>query len=112
ANVLFGDGLHAGFYPGSTGNQNLKWETTTQYDIGLDIGLIKNRVNIILDAYSKLTTDMLFNLPLPQSTTTGSAYVNFGSVKNTGVELALSTVNFNSRNFSWDTRFTLTSNKN
>lgn len=112
ANVLFGDGLHAGFYPGSTGNQNLKWETTTQYDIGLDIGLIKNRVNIILDAYSKLTTDMLFNLPLPQSTTTGSAYVNFGSVKNTGIELALSTVNFNSRNFSWDTRFTLTSNKN
>jgi TonB-linked SusC/RagA family outer membrane protein len=111
-NVLFGDGLHAGLYPGSTGNQNLKWETTTQYDIGLDIGLIKNRVNIILDAYHKLTTDMLFNLPLPQSTTTGNAYVNYGSVKNMGIEFAVSTVNFQSKNFSWDTRFNLTSNKN
>ena len=111
-NVLFGDGLRAGLYPGSTGNDNLKWETTTQYDIGFDLGMLKNRINVVVDFYQKTTDDMLFNLPLPQSTTTGNAYVNYGSVKNTGFELAVSTVNFQSKNFSWDTRLTFSSNKN
>ncbi len=45
ANVLLANGYNAGLYPGSTGNDNLKWETTTQYDIGLDLGLIKDRIN-------------------------------------------------------------------
>lgn len=112
ANVLLANGYNAGLYPGSTGNDNLKWETTTQYDVGLDIGLIKNRVNIIMDVYHKLTTDMLFNLPLPQSTTTGNAFVNYGSVKNTGIEFSLNTVNYQKRNFSWETLFTIAANKN
>ncbi len=112
ANVLLADGYHAGLYPGSTGNDNLKWETTTQYDVGLDVGLIENRISITLDAYYKNTTDMLFNLPLPQSTTTGSAYVNFGSVRNTGIEFTLNTVNFQSKNFTWETRFNISNNKN
>ena len=112
ANVLLADGYHAGLYPGSTGNDNLKWETTTQYDVGADVGLIENRISITVDYYSKNTTDMLFNLPLPQSTTTGSAYVNFGSVRNSGIEFTLNTVNFQSKNFTWETRFNISSNKN
>ncbi len=112
ANVLLANGYNAGLYPGSTGNDNLKWETTTQYDIGLDLGLIKGRISLTVDVYDKLTTDMLFNLPLPQSTTTGSAYVNYGSVKNTGIEFSLNTVNFQRKNFSWETLFTIASNKN
>ena len=112
ANVLLANGYNAGLYPGSTGNDNLKWETTTQYDIGLDLGLIKDRINLTVDVYDKLTTDMLFNLPLPQSTTTGSAYVNYGSVKNTGIEFSLNTVNFQKKNFSWETLFTIAANKN
>jgi len=111
-NVLLANGYNAGLYPGSTGNDNLKWETTTQYDIGLDLGLIKDRINLTVDVYDKLTTDMLFNLPLPQSTTTGSAYVNYGSVKNTGIEFSLNTVNFQKKNFSWETLFTIAANKN
>ncbi|MBK7478422.1 MAG: TonB-dependent receptor [Bacteroidales bacterium] len=98
ANVLLANGYNSGLYPGSTGNDNLKWETTTQFDIGLDIGLFKNRVSLEVDYYHKNTEDMLFNLPLPQSTTTGSAWVNFGSVRNTGIELSLNTVNFQSQN--------------
>jgi len=112
ANVLLANGYNAGLYPGSTGNDNLKWETTTQYDIGFDIGLFKNRINVVFDVYQKTTDDMLFNLPLPQSTTTGNAFVNYGSVKNTGVEFTLNTVNFQSNNFSWETGFTLAANKN
>jgi len=112
ANVLLADGYHAGLYPGSTGNDNLKWETTTQYDVGLDVGLLDNKISVNVDAYYKNTTDMLFNLPLPQSTTTGSAYVNFGSVKNTGVEVTVNTVNFASRDFTWNTTFNFTHNMN
>lgn len=55
---------------------------------------------------------MLFNLPLPQSTTTGSAFVNYGSVKNTGIELAINTINMQKRALSWETSFTLSANKN
>jgi TonB-linked SusC/RagA family outer membrane protein len=112
ANVLLANGYNAGLYPGSTGNDNLKWETTTQYDIGVDLGLFKNRVNIVFDVYQKNTDDMLFNLPLPQSTTTGNAWVNYGSVKNTGFEFSLNTVNFQSKGFTWETQFTISSNKN
>jgi len=111
-NVLLSNGYSAGLYPGSTGNDNLKWETTTQYDAGLDLGLINNRINVTLDVYQKTTDDMLFNLPVPQSTTTGNAWVNYGSVKNTGIEFTLSTVNFQKKNFSWETLFTISANKN
>ena len=112
ANVLFANGYSSGLYPGSTGNDNLKWETTTQYDIGVDLGLFENRIIVTVDLYDKLTDDMLFNLPLPQSTTTGSAYVNYGSVKNSGIEFTLNTVNFRQRNFTWETSFTIAANKN
>ena len=111
-NVLLANGYNSGLYPGSTGNDNLKWETTTQYDAGVDIGLIKNRINVTLDVYQKTTDNMLFNLPVPQSTTTGNAWVNYGSVKNTGIEFTLSTVNFQKKNFSWETLFTISANKN
>lgn len=63
ANVLLANGYNAGLYPGSTGNDNLKWETTTQYDIGFDLGMFKNRINVVFDVYQKTTDDMLFNLP-------------------------------------------------
>jgi TonB-linked SusC/RagA family outer membrane protein len=112
ANVLLANGYNAGLYPGSTGNDNLKWETTTQYDAGIDLGLFKNRINVVFDVYKKTTSDMLFNLPLPQSTTTGNAYVNYGSVENTGIEFSLNTVNYQKRNFSWETLFTIAANKN
>ncbi len=112
ANVLLANGYNAGLYPGSTGNDDLKWETTTQYDAGIDLGLFKNRINVVFDVYQKTTNDMLFNLPLPQSTTTGNAYVNYGSVQNTGIEFSLNTVNYQKKNFSWETLFTIAANKN
>ncbi|MDF9798719.1 TonB-linked SusC/RagA family outer membrane protein [Catalinimonas alkaloidigena] len=111
-NVMFGDGRQAGFYPGSTGNPDLKWETTTQWDVGIDLGLFNNRVNIVADYYHKLTDDMLFNLPLPESTAPGSAFVNYGAVENTGVEVELATTNVINDNFSWDTRLTVSANRN
>ncbi len=111
-NVMFGDGLQAGFYPGSTGNPDLKWETTFQWDIGIDLGLFNDRINIVVDYYNKHTRDMLFNLPLPESSAPGSAFVNFGEVENKGVEIGLSTVNIQRADFTWDSRLTATFNQN
>lgn len=111
-NVNFGGGKLAGLYPGSTGNPDLQWETTTQWNIGIDLGMFDNRVNLVFDYYDKLTDDMLFNLPLPESSAPGSAFVNYGQVSNKGVEVALNTVNIENDNFSWQTSFTITSNKN
>jgi len=110
--VVMGDGTQAGLYPGSTGNPDLKWETTTQYDIGFDLGLFENRVGIVFDVYYKKTDDMLFNLPLPTSTTSGNAWVNYGSVENKGIEFDLITRNIETNNFTWSTTFTITSNQN
>ncbi len=111
-NVLLSNGYNSGLVPGSTGNDNLKWETTTQYDAGIDLGLLKNRISVTLDVYQKTTDDMLFNLPLPQSTTTGSAWVNYGSVRNTGFEFTLNTINVQKKDFTWETQFTISHNKN
>ena len=113
ATVMFGGGNRlAGLYPGSTGNPDLKWETTNQWNIGVDIGLFSNRLNLVVDYYNKLTDDMLFNLPLPESTAPGSAFVNFGQVQNTGLEVELSAVIFQMDNFTWDSRLTVSANKN
>ena len=111
--VMFGGGNKlAGLYPGSTGNPDLQWETTFQWNIGIDLGMFNNRVNLVFDYYDKLTDDMLFNLPLPESSAPGSAFVNYGQVSNKGVELGINTVNIENDNFLWETSFTITSNKN
>lgn len=110
--VVMGDGYYPGLYPGSTGNPDLKWETTTQYDLGLDLGFFENRIGIVFDVYYKKTDDMLFNLPLPTSTTSGSAWVNYGSVENKGIEFDLVTRNIETNDFTWSTTFTITSNRN
>ena len=110
--VMFGNGLASALYPGSTGNDDLKWETTTQIDVGIDLGMFENRISVVLDYYYKVTDDMLFNLPLPASTTSGSAWVNYGQVENKGIEFELATRNFEKKDWSWDTRLTLTANRN
>jgi TonB-linked SusC/RagA family outer membrane protein len=104
--------MYGGSYPDSSGNPDLKWETTRQFDVGIDLGMFNNRINLVLDVYNKLTDDMLFNLPLPGSTTPGGTFVNFGSVKNTGVEVDLSTVNIEKNDFSWEIHLTVSANKN
>ncbi len=95
--------LTPALYASSVGNPDLRWEKTTQWDGGVDVGLFKDRVSVALDYYNKLTKDMLLDVPLPQSTTTGSVRKNFGSVENKGFELQISTHNVKGTNFNWFT---------
>ncbi len=111
-NVALGESVFAGLYPSSMANPDLRWEKTTQYDVGVDLGIFGDRINMIFDAYSKLTTDMLLSVPLPYSTTSGSVQNNYGSVSNKGLEFTLSTHNVKSNNFNWYTNIAWSTNKN
>lgn len=97
--------------PTSVANRDLTWETTAQFDIGLDVGLLADRINVVMDYYQMNTTDLLFSVPLPEYSGYGNQLKNIGEVKNTGFELSI-----NSRNlvgdFQWNTAFNLSSNRN
>ena len=93
-------------------NPDLKWEKTTQYDAGLEIGLFKNRVSIEGDVYYRKTTDMLLNAPLPRSSGYSTITRNIGSMENKGLELSLNTVNVEGKDFSWSTSFNISMNRN
>ncbi|WP_299670419.1 TonB-dependent receptor [uncultured Polaribacter sp.] len=101
----------SGASPSVMSNAGLTWETTTQYNIGLDLSFLNNRVTLVADAYLKVTDDLLFNVPIPR--TTGFSFVtqNIGSIENRGIEFTL-----NSRNlvgdFKWDTNFNISTNRN
>jgi outer membrane receptor protein involved in Fe transport len=74
-------------------NSDLRWEVVTQYDIGVELGLFDNRVNLELDYYNRKTTDMLLNAPVPQTSGFSVLTQNIGSMENKGFELSLNTIN-------------------
>ena len=87
----FGGEIATGTEVEETGNENIKWETTTQTDFGLDMSMWNDKLSIIADYYIKETDDILVRVPLPQ--TAGSfnpPYINAGTVRNTGFEFAVS----------------------
>ena len=95
---------------------NVKWETTHQYDAGLDVGLLSNRVTLTFDIYKKHTTDLLYQVTIPQSTGAGSLQViqNIGTIDNKGIEIGVVTTNVEAQNggFGWTTNFNITGNRN
>ena len=111
-NIVMNGAVTPGLFPNSVGNPDLKWEKTTQYDAGLDLGFFHDRLAITVDYYHKLTTDMLLNVPLPTSTTTGSVYENYGTVENKGIEVLLTTHNIKSKDFNWFSTVTFSANQN
>lgn len=102
-----------GMAPSSSSNSKLKWETTYQYDLGLDVSLFNNRIDFSADVYYKDTRDMLYRATLPAQTGYVEQWQNLGRVDNKGIELSLSTHNIQTRNFSWSTNviFDLSRNK-
>lgn len=94
------------------GNPDLRWEKTAQTDIGLELGLFNNRLNLEIDYYYRKTTDMLLDAPVPQSTGFAVYRYNVGSMENKGIELSLSSVNVSTNNVTWNTQFNISMNKN
>ncbi|MEM6842214.1 MAG: TonB-dependent receptor [Bacteroidota bacterium] len=92
-------------------NENLSWESTTQLDIGVDIGLFNDRINLNMDYYRMVTDDLLFRVPLPEYSGFGSQLKNIGKVENRGFELTLNSRNI-SGEFIWDMGFNVSANRN
>lgn len=95
-----------GIAPSQIGNADLRWETTTQTNVGLDFAVLNSRISANLDFYIKNTDDLLLNRPIPTTSGFTSVTQNVGQVRNTGVDLTLTTVNVNSRNLTWTTAVT------
>lgn len=101
----FGGSRASGSAIGTLANPNLKWEKTEQYDIGLELGLFNNRINIDADAYLKKTSNLLLDAPVPATSGYTIATRNIGNMENKGLELTLNTINIQKNNFSWSTNF-------
>ena len=106
--------LQSTLLPSYIGNPNLKWEKSLQFDAGLELGLYENRINLDVDFYTRDTKDLLLQAPIPWSAglVNANVYRNVGSVRNTGVEVNLNTINVQTRNFTWSTNFIFATNKN
>jgi len=105
-----GSSANLGYYISSASNPNLKWETTTQKNIGLDLGLFRNKLRITAEYYNKVTNDLLMSRELPRTTGLSSIIDNIGSMGNKGWELSIDgDLNFN--DLTWTTGINLTSSK-
>lgn len=93
-------------------NPDLRWEKTAQYDVGVELGLFSNRISLEGDFYYRKTTDMLLDAPVPRTSGYGTIKKNIGSMENKGIELGLNTVNVQGRDFSWNTTFNISMNRN
>jgi TonB-linked SusC/RagA family outer membrane protein len=93
-------------------NPNLKWELTDQLNFGVDLGLIKDKINVTVDTYYKLTSDLLQNVILPASNGFVRILDNFGEVENYGLEIGINADIIKSKDFQWNfgTNFTLNRN--
>jgi len=91
---------------------NLKWENTTQYNAGLDLGFFKNRVNFVIDAYRKKTSDLLQYVYIPMSTGFSSIASNYGNVENKGLEIAGNFFLVDQKDFNWKLDANISFNRN
>jgi len=113
AGYVFGDNTPTqGVSISSLGNSELKWETTKQLNIGYDLGLFKDRLNLTVDVYNKKTSDLLLNAALPASTGFNTVYKNVGVIQNRGLEFTVNTINMQRKNFSWESSFNISFNEN
>lgn len=109
--VVFNNEINTAFILASLENSNLKWETTRQFDFGLDFSLLNNRLEFVFDYYNKKTKDLLLNVTLPGSGGFGSVLQNVGVVQNRGIEFLISGTPILKENFKWTSSFNLSANK-
>jgi TonB-linked SusC/RagA family outer membrane protein len=111
-NYNFGTTGYTGLLVTNLANKNLKWESTSQYNAGVDFGFFNNRITGSIDVYSQKTNDILLSMSLPRSNGASSVVVNAGKTKGKGIEINLSTVNVElSNSFRWTTDFTFSINR-
>lgn len=109
--AVFNGQITSTIIPSGLSNPDLKWETTQQFDAGLDFGILNNRISASVDYYQKRTYDMLINLPIDPSTGFATQLTNIGSIKNEGFEFTISSENLVDK-LKWRTELNLSTIKN
>lgn len=111
---VFGDGGSTlfGQQVVSLANPNLTWETTTGFNFGLDFSVISNRINGSVDYYHTTTTDLIFDVSIPEITGFDQITSNVGEIANRGIELALNSQPIQRDGFTWNINFNLAANNN
>lgn len=110
-NSASGSEIYTGLEPLSYTNENLKWETTAQFDAGIDVSLFKERIALTVDYYNKKTSDLLLSTPIPSTTGFTSTVLNVGNISNKGFDIDLRTTNIDGK-FKWNTALNFSINKN
>ncbi|MDR0749948.1 MAG: TonB-dependent receptor [Tannerellaceae bacterium] len=110
--ILLNGGRAATTQMNNMPNPDLTWEKTDQFDVGINLGLFGNRLNLDLDFYHKATKDLLLERPIPYETGFASVYYNMGQVDNTGIDLLLSGIIADFGKFSWESTLNMNFNKN
>ncbi|MDO1445500.1 TonB-dependent receptor [Rhodocytophaga aerolata] len=110
-NAVFGNNVAPGAAIVSLANPNLGWETTTQFDAGIDLGLFNDRVQLMYDFYTKKTTNLLYSVQIPQESGFGNFNDNIGEINFWGHEVALNTVNLDGK-LRWTTSANISINRN
>ena len=107
---VYGGTTAIAVYPSSLGNDDLGWESTLSYNIGLDYAVLDSRISGSIDVYKAKTSNVLVSRSIPRSTGYGSVWANIGEIGNNGIELGLTTVNIKSP-LRWETKFQFSINR-
>jgi len=108
----FGSSYSTAYYSGSLVDAELSWETSREWNFGIDFGFLNSRINGAIDLYSKKSKELLYKVDLPLESGGGQITTNVGSVRNRGIEASLNTVNILTKNWRWETTFTFARNIN
>lgn len=111
-NTAFGNTVTPGAGITSLNNSNLGWETTAQFDIGLDLGLWDDRVSFVYDFYTKNTTNLLYAVQIPQESGFTNFNDNIGEIKFWGHEFSVNAIAVNTSNFRWNVNANISFNRN
>ncbi len=111
-NYVFNGNNAPGYFLSNMANDELKWETTEQWNVGLDLTFFDERIKFSGDWYLKNTRDLLLYALLPASSGYKQGMLNIGKIRNRGFEFTLETINIKSRNFQWNTSFNIAFNRN
>ncbi len=101
-----------GTAPLQLANPDLRWEKTSQFNLGVDFGIWNNRLSVEANYYRKYTTDALLQISVPNYIGFTSYLSNYGEISNRGFELTINSENIQRKNFTWSTAFNIAQNKN
>lgn len=101
-----------GIAPNRLGNDVLRWEETASVNLGLDLGMFRNRLNLNVDVWKKVTTDLLASVPLPEESGYSSIRKNVGAIDNKGIDVSISGAIIKNKKFTWNSSFNIAYQEN